>query len=344
MKILVYDIAAREGGGGAQVLENYFRRAIRDTDHEWWFVVTLPKYLDRACDHVHVVCPDISRGSKPLRYALRKRFELTGLRKLCREVRPDEILSLQNMPAPVSGFSQTVYLHQSFQFAPVRFRFTRPEERSFAVRQRIICPVIRRKLRGADRVIVQTEWMKEAAAAWAKYPPERIRVERPEVSAPENYVRPEREENVFFYPASAYLNKNHRVLLDACRLLKERGIRDYRVDFTFAPDANAIARSLSAEAERDGLPVRFIGHLDRAEVFRRYGAQIMLFPSYVETFGLPLEECKTVGGEVIASDLPFAREVLGSWERATFVPWQEPGRWADAMAERIRTKSPSGEK
>ena len=59
----------------------------------------------------------------------------------------------------------------------------------------------------------------------------------------------------------------------------------------------------------------------------------LLFPSYIETFGLPLIEAAKVGIPIIASDLDYAREVLDGYKGATFVPSEDPIKWAASMKE-----------
>lgn len=43
-----------------------------------------------------------------------------------------------------------------------------------------------------------------------------------------------------------------------------------------------------------------------------------MFSSRLETWGLPLSEAKERGKWVLASDFPFTRETLGSYEKKAF--------------------------
>ena len=170
MKYIVYYTAVSRGGGGETILDQYFKRALEDAENEWWFIVSLEKYKEQANERVHVVYVEIPRGSLIKTYYSRKKYESSGLKKLVKKIQPDGFICMQN--TAVSGITckQTVYLHQPLQFSPVKYRFLRREERGFAFRQRVICPLIRRSLRKADRVIVQTNWMKESVSKWAAYP------------------------------------------------------------------------------------------------------------------------------------------------------------------------------
>ena len=57
----------------------------------------------------------------------------------------------------------------------------------------------------------------------------------------------------------------------------------------------------------------------------------LVFPSYIETFGLPLLEAALVGMPIIAADLPYAHEVLDGYEGVKFVPYDQPQMWKDAI-------------
>ena len=257
-----------------------------------------------------------------------KKYELFQLKAVLKKISPDEIISLQNMVVQGIKCKQTVYLHQSFQFSPVRFRFTKKDERSLAFRQRIICRLIRARLNKADKVIVQTNWMKQSVSKWAHFPEDRIVVEPPKVSLPIKKEPMEVQKNCFIYPANAYLNKNHRVIVDACRILKKQGVTGYRIQFTLSEGNPGVTRQLLKEIKTEALPIEYIGHLEKSELFIKYQTMITLFPSYIETFGLPLLEAKELNGIVLASDRPFSHEILDGYDKATFIEWDKPDAWA----------------
>lgn len=337
MRIVVYDIAAKKGGGGETILDQYFQKAMEDSRDEWWFIVSQKKYLKSAGEHVHVMCVDLSGCSKPREYFKRKKYEVLSLGRILNRIKPDEVISLQNMPVAGVKCRQTVYLHQSLQFSPVKYRFHIKEERSLAFRQRVICSLIRKNLHKADKVIVQTKWMKKAVSEWAGFPMKDIVVETPQVEVPSIRERADKADYLFFFPANAYLNKNHRVILDACRILERQGVKDFRVEFTLS-DQGGLASRLFSEVENENLPIAFIGRLEKQEVLLKYQTAVLLFPSYIETFGLPLLEAKMMKGTIIASDLPFSHEILGDYENAVFVDWNDADAWADAMKHIIAGK------
>ena len=43
-----------------------------------------------------------------------------------------------------------------------------------------------------------------------------------------------------------------------------------------------------------------------------------MFPSYIETIGLPLLEAKAAGTWILAADCLYARDMVGDYEKAEF--------------------------
>lgn len=332
MNIIVYDIAAL-GGGGVTILDQYIEHAKVDKENQWWFIIALSGYEKHETDNVHIVYQkelDV-RGLK--RWLRRFVFEHRKLSGVVSRIKPDRVLSLQNMMMPKAKCPQTVYLHQSLQFAPVKFSFLKKEERSCAFRQRVICRLMKPSLRRADDIIVQTEWMRKATAKWLGISEESIRVERPSMPIPVERTRMQlsTNKNCFFYPAAGNVYKNHRVIIEACKILKQDGYLDYCVEFTLKPDDNDFVKAMYDEVQREQLPISFIGYQNEKSMNDKYAQQTLLFPSYIETFGLPLLEAQTYGAEIIASDCDFAHEVLERYDRCRYAAWDDAAAWAEAM-------------
>ena len=60
-------------------------------------------------------------------------------------------------------------------------------------------------------------------------------------------------------------------------------------------------------------------------------ADCLLFPSKLETWGLPISEAKAAGLPLIVADLPYARESAGTYDRVVFVPVDDRDALAAAM-------------
>ena len=84
-----------------------------------------------------------------------------------------------------------------------------------------------------------------------------------------------------------------------------------------------------------GANVTFLGQITDDEIAAYMkGALCLVFPSFVEGFGLPLVEAMALGCPVIASDTASLPEIGGS--AALYAPPDDPRRWLDAI-KRLHT-------
>ena len=83
------------------------------------------------------------------------------------------------------------------------------------------------------------------------------------------------------------------------------------------------------------LNINWIGTLDYAEVIGMYEKSVLLFPSYVETFGLPLKEARTVGAPILAADMPFSREILDGYDKVKYFGYKDHKLLSKLMSDCI---------
>ena len=334
-KILVIDVAA-EKGGALSVLADFYQEvsAGERKNVKWIFVLSTPDLLKKK--HIQILkFPWIKKS-----WLHRFFFEMFVAPRLVRRYQPDCIFSLQNIIVPFTKREQILYVHQPLPFVPYRFSFR--ENRELWVYQNIVGRFIFRSLKKAKKVIVQTGWMKQAIIEKLGIDEGRIRVVPPEIRLEvKEFFQPNRNTlSTFFYPASGSAYKNHKIIIEACLRLKKTAGTEYKILFTLRGDENPYIAQLKKIVSVNGLPVEFAGPLPREEVFRWYAKSVLLFPSYVETFGLPLLESKMHGGMILAADVPFAREVLGDYPNARYFPCFDSGALADLILDMASGKIP----
>lgn len=312
--ILIYDVHASESGALAVLDDLYIQiKDYPDRSIKWLFAISTPHYQNTDTITVRRY-PWVKKN-----WGYRLYFDNVTTRKLVKQYKPDKVFSLQNKGISFFKGHQYVYLHFAFVLTDYRFDIKKDGKRLWLY-QNVLSKGIFASLRKVDRTIVQTRWMKDALIEKAGVDPRKIVIDAPDISMnnigtfvdmPENRKR-------FFYPATAFNYKNHETLLKAVKYAVENGLKDYEVIFTLKKDENSYTKLLYSYVNNIGLNVKFIGTIPREKVFELYTKSVLLFPSFVESFGMPLLEGKMSNTFVIASDCSFSREILDGYDKALF--------------------------
>ena len=330
MNVLVLDVAA--DSGGALAVLNDFCDYVKRSPAEgivWYFVTGLAALGET--ETVRAIREPWVKKS----WLHRIWFDAVTVRKLAAEYRIDKVLSLQNLCVPGLKLPQAVFVHQSIPFSSYRFRLSDRDEWLPWIYQNMIGKRIVASVEKADAVFVQTDWMKEACVK-AGASAENVFVCRPEAGVKAEKVYDPARTDTFFYPAEPFSYKNHAVILEACRLLRERGCRDFRVSFTLS--SRSLPEKLARKIRPLGGCVELLGRLSRREVMERYAGAVLLYPSYVETLGLPLLEARRAGDYILAADCPYAHENLDGYPNAVFFEPHDARRLSLLMEDLILKK------
>ena len=311
MNIMVFDVPA-DSGGALSILYEFYNSCKNDKKNNYIFVIGKP-IIDETANIKVLRYPWIKKS-----WLHRLYFDNFIASKLIQRYKIDEVLSLQNVVIPNCNVSQTVYVHNSLPFAEHRFSLF--EDKLLWMYQNVISKNIFRSIEKADKVIVQTEWMKKACLEKLNVDEAKIDVRLPEIDIEvKRYYSPTKNSVItFFYPASGVAFKNHRIIVEACLKLQNEGISSYRVVFTLTGSENKHISNLYKIVQDQELPITFVGSLKKEDVFGYYSESILLFPSYIETVGLPLLEAKMHGSPILASDCAFSHEILSAYEISEF--------------------------
>ncbi|MCR5421610.1 MAG: glycosyltransferase [Lachnospiraceae bacterium] len=330
MRIVVDDIAASKTGA-LSILKDFYNYVLNcEKEHEWIFV--LGDDLLEEKENVKVL---IRKDVKQDRIN-RLRFDLKTGSEYFSQLKPDVLFSLQNtLPGGYKG-PQVLYVHQPLGYQTLKkFSLLKSEEREYAIYQYFIGRLIDSSVKRADKVIVQTEWMKRAVIKKTGISEDKIVKVLPDIIVPfetDEEVRSYENGNTvnFFYPAGEILYKNHACIIEAVGILREKGIYNFSVSFTMDKgDLTYLNRYPSYEQ------IKYIGRIPRKEVFGRYRDEVLIFPSYIETFGYPPAEARAMGGNIIASDCEFCREVLRGYDKVTYFDPFKPEQLANVMEDII---------
>jgi len=313
MNIMVFDVPASTVGALSILNDFYNDLKIRQgNEHNWIFVLSKPNIEETESIKVRRF-PWIKKS-----WLHRLYFDNIVAPYLVNKYKIDKVLSFQNVIIPRTKVEQVLYMHNALPFIDYKFAFK--ENKHLWIYQNIIGWNIVKSIKRANKVLVQSEWIKKACVEKAKVPSEKINVIQPRLNIANNKYFVPREEayTTFFYPASEFEYKNHKVIIDACKRLKQEKIKNYKVIFTLKGDENNYVSKLFNEVKENHLPIDFVGNLSREQVFDLYTKSVLIFPSYIETFGLPLLEAKLHRGIIFASDCPFSHEILDGYENVHF--------------------------
>ena len=137
----------------------------------------------------------------------------------------------------------------------------------------------------------------------------------------------------FVFISNPSPQKNYPTLFDAWEVLLNRGLKPVlhvTVDDT-APAVTARMNALIAK----GADIRNHVYIDPRDLY--FNCQYLIFPSIMESFGLPLIEATDSGMKVLASDLPYVYDVVKP--SLAFNP-MDKNSIADAVVQALKTKLP----
>ncbi len=250
----------------------------------------------------------------------------------------DTWLSLHDTTPRVKARHQEVYCHTSFPFLKWKARdlVMDPKIPLFAMFTRF---AYRINIHRNNCLIVQQEWFRNGLSRITGYPKEKIRVIPPKVSVegvvPETIVS---DVPMFLYVSTADCHKNFETLCQAARLLeKEVGTGKFRVVLTISGEENRYARWVKKHWG-DVRSVEFKGFMKREKLYGYYkAATCFVFPSRVETWGLPITEYSLLnGGRMLLADLPYAHGVAEG--KGVYFPATDPVRLKELMYESLATR------
>lgn len=313
MKIMVFDVAA-ESGGAISILNEFYNQFKNDPNEENIYYLILSVADLKAASNIMILNFRWLKKS----WFHRLYFDNVIAPKLVREYHIDEVLSLQNICVPHIKVRQTLYVHNAIPFSKYKFSFLRQPK--LWVYKNLIGLQIFKSIKAADRVIVQTHWMKEKCIEKTLIDSEKVEVKFPilNIKSESRCARGKDDEVIFFYPASGVEFKNHRTIIGASLLLKEKKINNYKIVFTIHGDENKHCRRLKKIVEKHQLPIQFIGTIKHENMEHYYRKSMLLFPSYLETIGLPLLEARAYKCTIIVSNCTYAREILEGYEKVDF--------------------------
>lgn len=256
------------------------------------------------------------------------------------DINPKKVISLQNTSINVN-IDQIIYLHQPLPFSSVKWSLFKKEQFKFFLYKHFYKFFILLFVNKNTVFVVQTNWMKEALCSKSNVDESQVYIIKPDMHLP-NIKSSDSSEvktsstHILLYPATQLFYKNHMVILEALKLLKaESQFDNIKFQVTFRRDEYPLFREKVNEyALVDNID--YLGCIPHKDLIHKYQcSSLVVFPSYIESFGLPLVEGASLGKPVLCSDFPFSRDVLAGYSGAVFLNYQDPNAWANAIKDTL---------
>lgn len=193
----------------------------------------------------------------------------------------------------------------------------------------------------AGRIIAASEYTRRELLSEARYPADRVHVVHHGVDerflshtangrqqVRDQYMRPG-DTALMLHVGHCAARKNVETALRAVSRLRQRGVavRFVQVGGVFAPDQQRLVEELEIGASVTQIPP----YLPDEQLLALYdAADVFIFPSLYEGFGIPLIEAMARGAPVVCSDWTLFREVCG--DAALFADPRNPDAFADRIA------------
>jgi glycosyltransferase involved in cell wall biosynthesis len=265
-------------------------------------------------------------------------FEYFTLNKISRSMNVELWVSMHDMTPNVKAERRAVYCHNPAPFYSIgpREALANWKLAAFVLGYGYLYEI---NIHKNDMVIVQQDWIRQAFLE--RYNLKRVVVAHPVTHLKESGSAVAKTQGgshiyTFFYPAYPRPFKNYEVILKSAALLEQECTGQFEVWLTLDAGINPYAAELYSQYHHLRNVV-WLGLLPHAKVMDRY-AQVdcLLFPSRLETWGLPISEFKATGKPMFVADLPYAKETVGTYDQVTFFQAMDSRQLAEYMKEAIQ--------
>ncbi len=321
--------------GGLSIFRDALMSLTRDYSDQYEIVALVTRRdLFDISGVTYLEFPNIMRS-----WLARVRFEYWYAKEISVRLKPKLWLSMHDMTPNVSAEVRAVYCQNPSPFyrATIREFFLDWRFGLFTFLYRFLYQI---NIRANNYVIVQQDWIRKAFRGL--YGVQNVIVARPDLNLPGSTKlsagrathRPYR----FFYPMFPRTYKNPELCLKAAHILESRGFDQFELWLTFDKSVNKYGAHVVKEF-KNLRSVRWLGLLPRERIVELYGeTDCLVFPSRLETWGLPISEFREYGKPMLLADLPYAHETAaGSADVRFFDPFD-----ADILAD-LMMRAATGE-
>lgn len=344
-KIIFVNATAATKGGALTILNQFLEKISIYSNENVYYCIFCSLEELKIYENKNIKIVNDVKGK---RWLDRIKWDSYGLIKWSKRkgIKADLIISFQNTGSNYYGnVTQLIYLHQSIPFSEgINWNFFSKNERSLWFYKNVYKKLIRFTLKSNSYIVVQTEWMKNAVMEQFNWNSKKISVIKPNIKniSIEKIPKINFKDNKFhiFYPANTTIYKNHELIINALKYIKNYKPEIYNnliIHFTFDRNLNNNRNTVLINLINNlylNDNIKFEGKMPFERVLSFYkSCDLMVFPSYIETFGLPLTEATSFGLPIFAADMDYAREVIGYYKGVKFLNYKDSKLWAENIID-----------
>ena len=349
-KIVFVNATAATEGGALTILKQFLEEISIYSKNKIYYIFCSLESL-KSYENKNIKIINNIKGKKWLD---RIKWDLYGLKNWSKRknIKADLIISFQNTGVNYNrNIKQIIILNQSVPFTKkADWNFLNSNERLLWFYKNIYKKIIKYSMKGSFCVVVPTECLKRAVMQQFNWDSSRVLVIKPILEQIEvkDIPKIDFKDDRFhmFYPANTAIYKNHELIINALKYIKENKPKIYNnliIYFTFSGDLGinrtteliGLAEKLQVIEHIIFLP----GKISYERILSFYkSCNLVVFPSYIESFPLPLIEAATFGLPILASDLDYAKEVIGGYKGAKFLDYKDSKLWAENIIDLYNKK------
>ncbi len=326
MKTLVISAVNLTEGGPLKILRDAVSSSLLSM-HGWRIIILVNSKLLIENSKVQVIeFPKIKTS-----WLRRILFEWYYCKNLSIKLDVDLWLSLHDITPRVHSRRQVVYCHNPSPFYKISIRdiILDPRFFLFTLFYNLLYSI---NIHKNYFVVVQQDWLRDKFAN--RFQCKSIIVARPSLKINDSINTSVKKQNgkyVFLYPALPRVFKNFEVVCQAVSLLTPDIASRIELRLTIDGTENRYSRSL-LNRFKNTIGVRFIGRQTWNDMQQEYlNCDAVLFPSRLETWGLPISEGKAYNKALLVADLPYARETVDNYDEVSFIDPNDAHAWADKI-------------
>jgi glycosyltransferase involved in cell wall biosynthesis len=313
-------------GGTLRVLQEFVESATRVLDKQWEVIALVNNTRFELPGRANVIAVPWPKRS----WLGRLYFEWFSSRRMSKQLGADVWVALHDITPNVVARRKVVYCHNATPFYKASLNDARYDLK-FWLFSKFYGYLYGIGIQSNDFVVVQQDWLRRAFAN--RYGLKNVMVAYPAHNHQENLTKDKSGYVQFVYPALPRPFKNFETICEAARLLEGRGEKNFRIVLTIAEGENAYATDL-VKRYGDCSTLQFVGRQTFDQMRGLYrSSDCLIFPSRLETWGLPISEAKSYGLDILLAEEPYAREAIGTYANVSFFPATD----AVALAGLIRS-------